>query len=308
MKERMKILQNEVDILQFESAEKDRDLVDIVQKKAKANAQRDKYRTESNREELKFRGKLSTIGQLINQGDKLNLIINSLQKEMNNLIYEYEHACESRNYMGIQLIDRNDELCILYEKSNIQENILKNGEQKIREKEEQIRMIELELKERQRQFKVVDKQVPEVPKLAEKVLELEEELNSKKMEVQELSEKLEDPKKHPNAVDLPGEDPDEEALLAKIHVLEERLNNKKEALLEKELVYEEVSNLAEKLRTQALDGRKTTLEVAEKINEYKARRTELSRKMLATVSELSMFQSKTLKLQQEKEEKEAVLE
>ena len=44
---------------------------------------------------------------------------------MNNLIYEYEHACESRNYMGIQLIDRNDELCILYEKSNIQENILK---------------------------------------------------------------------------------------------------------------------------------------------------------------------------------------
>lgn len=90
-------------------------------------------------------------------------------------------------------------------------------------------------------------------------------------------------------------------------MLEERLNNKKEALLEKELVYEEVTNLAEKLRTQALDGRKTTLEVAEKINEYKARRTELSRKMLATVSELSMFQSKTLKLQQEKEEKEAVL-
>jgi len=107
---------------------------------------------------------------------------------------------------------------------------------------------------------------------------------------------------------LPGEDPDQEALLAKIHVLEERLNNKKEALLEKELVYEEVSNLAEKLRTQALDGRKTTLEVAEKINEYKARTTELSRKMLATVSELSMFQSKALKLQQEKEEKEQLLD
>lgn len=105
-----------------------------------------------------------------------------------------------------------------------------------------------------------------------------------------------------------GEDPDSEALQAKIQVLEERLNNKKEALLEKELVYEEVGNLAEKLRTQALEGRKSTLEIAEKINEYKARTSELSRKMLATVSELSMFQSKALKLQQEKEEKEAVLE
>ena len=74
------------------------------------------------------------------------------------------------------------------------------------------------------------------------------------------------------------------------------MNNKKESLLEKELVYEEVTNLAEKLRTKALDGRKSTLEIAEKINEYKARTAELSRKMLATVSELSMFQSKALKL------------
>ena len=39
---------------------------------------RDKLRSDLNREELKFRQKLSTIGQLINQGDKLNLIINSL--------------------------------------------------------------------------------------------------------------------------------------------------------------------------------------------------------------------------------------
>lgn len=108
-------------------------------------------------------------------------------------------------------------------------------------------------------------------------------------------------------MELKGEDPDEEPLKAKIQVLEERLNNKKEMLLEKELVLEEVSNLAEKLRKQALDGRKSTLEIAEKINEFKARTTELSRKMLATVSELSMFQSKALKLQQEKDEKEDML-
>ena len=250
---------------------------------------RDSLRNELNRCDLQFRQKLSTIEQKINHGDKLNLIINSLQNEMNDLITNYEHACESRNYMGIQLIDRNDELCILYEKSNIQENILKNGEQKIREKEEKIRMIELEKKERERQLNVVRKQIPEVPKMAKEVIRLNEELEAKKEEVQELSQIIEDPEKHPNAHHLEGEDPDQKALLAKIHVLEERLNNKKEALLEKELVYEEVSNLAEKLRTQALDGRKTTLEVAEKINEYKARTTELSRKMLATVSELSMF-------------------
>ena len=91
-------------------------------------------------------------------------------------------------------------------------------------------------------------------------------------------------------------------------MLEERLNNKKEALLEKELVYEEVSNLAEKLRTQALDGRNTTLQINEKINEYRARTNDLARKLYAAVSEVSMLQSKALKLQQEKEEKQQILD
>ena len=210
--------------------------------------------------------------------------------------------------MGIQLIDRNDELCILYEKSNIQEQILKNGEQKIREKEEKIKMINLELKERQRQLNVVRKLVPQVPKLAEQVKGLHNKKEAEIKNVNHLSGLLENPERHPNRKDLEGEDPDQDALTAKIQVLEERLNNKKEALLEKELVYEEVSNLAEKLRTQALDGRKTTLEINEKINEYRARTNDLARKLYASVSEVSMLQSKALKLQQEKEEKEQTLE
>lgn len=51
---------------------------------------RDKQRTELNKKQYTFKLKQSVIGQKINESDKLNLIINSLQKEMNNLIYEYE--------------------------------------------------------------------------------------------------------------------------------------------------------------------------------------------------------------------------
>ena len=135
---------------------------------------------------------------------------------MNDLIYRYEMACEARNYMGIQLIDRNDELCILYEKSNIQENILKNGEQEIRQKEEQIRMDNLELKERQRQLEVIRKQIPLVPVLAEEVIDLKSKLDKQKEKVEFYSEMLENPTSHPHWRDLGGEDPDEEALNAKI--------------------------------------------------------------------------------------------
>ena len=47
------------------------------------------------------------------------MITLSLQNDMLEIRKHYEAACESRNYMGVQLIDRNDELCILYEKNNI---------------------------------------------------------------------------------------------------------------------------------------------------------------------------------------------
>ena len=128
MKERIKILQNEVEILRNESSEKDRSLIDIKHQLQKEINLRDKLRADLNKRVAIYKTKKDVIGQKINEGDKLNLIINSLQKEMNDLIYKYEMACESRNYMGIQLIDRNDELCIYYEKCNIQENRLKDGE------------------------------------------------------------------------------------------------------------------------------------------------------------------------------------
>lgn len=89
---------------------------------------RDTKRAELNKLEFWYKEKMAISAQKGNEGDKLNLIISSLEKDMNTLTQDYESACEQRNQLGIQLIDRNDELCILYEKSNIHENILKNGE------------------------------------------------------------------------------------------------------------------------------------------------------------------------------------
>lgn len=57
--------------------------------------------------------------------EKQNGVINALEREMLRLKAMYEAAVEQRNFAGVQLIDRNDELCVLYEKSNIQETTLK---------------------------------------------------------------------------------------------------------------------------------------------------------------------------------------
>jgi len=136
------------------------------------------------------------------------MIIMSLEKEMRNLRRQYEQACASRNYTGIQLIDRNDELCILYEKSNIQENTSRNGEMEIKRMEDEIRMIKIEINEVKRKIDVSRKHIEQVPQLADKVIQLKNELELEKEKERTLAEELENPANLNRWRELKGEDPD----------------------------------------------------------------------------------------------------
>ena len=308
MKEKIKILQNEVEILKNESLAKDRALQRERLAHQTAQLARDQLRLDTNRNMAVYRKKQESVEQQIVEIDKLNSIINGMEKEMLHLKKRYELAVESRNYTGVQLIDRNDELCILYEKANVQEQTLKQGEIALTAKEEGLRGLRLQVAELQRQIEVTRKHIPNMPEYAAKIVQLQKDLKEEHEVVDALCKNLEDPSNLGRWRELGGDDPDAEQLAAKIQVLEERLNEKKEQLLEKELVLEEVTALSDKLRTQANEGRTDTLKLAKRVNEFQARIKEVTRKMMATVSELSMYQATALKLQQEKHDQEQALE
>lgn len=62
MKERIKILQNEVEILRNESSEKDRALVDIRHQVQKEIYKRDSLRADLNKKDFVYKSKQSIIG------------------------------------------------------------------------------------------------------------------------------------------------------------------------------------------------------------------------------------------------------
>jgi len=308
MKEKIKILNNEVEILRNESIGKDKVLSKERAAHQTSQAQRDSLRLDTNKAQAEYKKKQEMVEQQIVEIDKLNSIINGLEKDMLRLKSQYETSVEARNFTGVQLIDRNDELCILYEKANLQEQTMKTGEIAIQQKDEDIRMLKLQLGEVQRQIAVTRNVLPEGPDLANKIQQLQQDLNMEKAITDQLCKDLENPGNTERWRELQGDDPDSEQLLAKIQVLEQRLNDKKEKLLEKELVLEEVSTLTGKLRKQAGSGREETLNLAQKVNEYQAKIREVTRKMMATVSELSMYQATAMKLQQEKKLRETEYE
>merc|ERR1711920_54547 len=130
-----------------------------------------------------------------------------------------------------------------------------------------------------------------------------EQVSSVRKRTDDLSKELENPKSSLRKWrKLGGEDLDSQKLRVKIHDLEERLNDKKESLLEKELILEEVTALSDKLRQQAADGRQGTMELSQKVNTFQARIKDVTRKMMATVSELSMHQATAHKLERERDD------
>ncbi|KDO30765.1 hypothetical protein SPRG_04666 [Saprolegnia parasitica CBS 223.65] len=282
MKEKIKILHNEVEVLRNESLAKDKALTKERLAHQTAQCSRDSLRLDTNKCHELYRIKQEQVEQQIVQIDKLNSIINVTEKDMLRLKKQYEIAVEARNSTGVQLIDRNDELCILYEKCNIQAKTLTDGELAIQEKEQQSRMLHIKLLDMERQIETIRKKVPLVPEYASKVLSIQHELKQERIVTEMMCRDLETPK---NA--------------------ERSVQPQKGMLLEKELVLEEVTNLSDKLRAQAADGRGDTLQLAKKVNTFQVKIKETTRKMMATVSELSMFQATAMKLQQEKHDHEA---
>lgn len=300
MKEKIKILHNEVEVLRNESLAKDKALVKEKLAHSTAQCSRDSLRLDTNKCHEQYRLKQEQVEQQIVEIDKLNGIITATEKELLRLKKKYELAVDARNATGVQLIDRNDELCILYEKSNLQEKALNEGEIGLTRKDQEIRMLNIELGDIQRQVENARRLLPHLPRLAQCILELQEDLRQEKDVTELLCRDLETPKNSERWRQLDGDDPDEEQLANKMAFLEDRYHHKKEQLLEKELVLEEVTSLSNKLRAQAMERRGETLELAKRVNDFQSKIKETTRKMMAIVSELSMYQATAMKLQQEK--------
>ena len=303
LNEKMKILKTEMDILDSELSEIYNKILDKDKDLNKMSAKHNALKQEINQYGLKNLKYKEEITKLTNENEKLHSIINSIENEMVSFRVDYELACESRNYTGIQLIDRNDELCIFYEKIHHIETRINELYKKILEKEAVVKRSAVEVKEIERFIEVNRKKIPEIPELSNKIKELDTELKILNQTLEKLIKYVENPENNLKN-ELPGEDLDINYLKLKYDQLTEFLNEKKEKLLEKELINDEINEIAEKLRKKALEDRGKNLKISKEINEHEIKLNDITRKNIASTSELSMFQAILTKLESTKREKE----
>jgi hypothetical protein len=150
----------------------------------------------------------------------LNGHIDSAEAEMLKQKNRYEQSVKERNAAGVQLLDRNDEICILYERINIQKEVLAKGEELLLEKEDEIRRLNIILNDLNRTVLLEKQKKPKLIQNEDLVKKLEDENRQLDKVLVKLGNEMEnsdDPKRRRN---LGGADLPQESLNKRIRKLE----------------------------------------------------------------------------------------
>lgn len=166
------------------------------------------------------------IAQHLSRIDTLNQVINATEEDMLVLKTRFEQAAKDRNAVGMQVLDRNDELCILYEKLNIQVDTLDKGQEELSGREDEIRKLGIVKSSTKREVELLKTLRPKVAQVQENLEKVHNELDATRYRVLELSSKMESPEDPERSRYLKGKDPERNVLVDKIRKLEERLADK----------------------------------------------------------------------------------
>ena len=103
--------------------------------------------------------------KLTQQIQKLEGIINEAEKEREKLKKDHDDAIQQRDTLGTQLIRRNDELALLYEKIKILQSTLSKGETQYKERLEDIRLLQFTIADLKSELRIVKKSASQISDL-----------------------------------------------------------------------------------------------------------------------------------------------
>merc|ERR1719171_47708 len=139
MKKKFKIMYHQIEQLKEEIKEKDSQLIKEHFEHHRVSKDSEKIKDNLDKATKKQKHLQQVVDQQRAEIKKLEATIQEAEVERQNQRKEYEGVSSERNILGTQLIRRNEELALLYEKIKIQESTLKKGETQYRHRLEEIK-------------------------------------------------------------------------------------------------------------------------------------------------------------------------
>merc|ERR1712072_388632 len=289
MKKKFRIMYHQIEQLKEEIKEKDSQLIKEHFEHHRVSKDSEKIRDNLDKATKKQTHLQNVVDQQRAEIKKLEATIQEAEVDRNSQKRKYEEIISERDILGTQLIRRNDELALLYEKIKIQQSTLQNGEIQYKERLEEFRTLRIKIASLKREVGIAMQQVVSIDDLKREVYQLQRELLQERTKVKALSEELENPMNVHRWRKLEGSDPATYEMIQKVKTLQKRLIAKTEEVVEKDLLIQEKEKLYVELKN--ILARQPGPEVAEQLSVYQTNLREKTKQMKAMAAELNMYQA-----------------
>ena len=289
LEKKKKIMQHQIDQFKEDIVLKDNELIKEKKRDSELSANDQELKVAI--EKLKNKAEKLESGNRESEKDiqRLKYIITEVEQERLKLEKDLELVTNERDILGTQLIRRNDELDLLYEKIKIYTSTLKKGETQYNERLADITLKKTNIIELKRKVKDRTKLAESVISLKKERQQLEKEVLEEKIKVKALSEEIENAMNVHRWRKLEGTDPELYELITKIHTLQRRLIGKKDDVTTRQQQLEDLEKRYEALK-KAL-ARQPGPESQEQLGMYQKTLTEKNRQMRNMEHELAVYRA-----------------
>ncbi|CAH8521683.1 unnamed protein product [Heterobilharzia americana] len=304
MKRKLKILSHQIAQLKDDIATRDATLVKETMERQKIEKDKEQLMKDLEKMKAQIIENRAYIEAQEAEESKLLKIVTEADNERVKEKKEHEQVVSERDVLGSQLVRRNDELALLYEKIRIQQSILNKGEAQYNERLNDLNLLKQEVRKLRREKALLQATATKVEDLKVEINRIQRNLLKERSRAKALEEELQNPinvhrwrKLEIYYFDtwrefefLPqGSDPSTYEMIQKIQALQKRLISKTEEVVEKELLIQEKEKIYIELKH--ILARQPGPEVAEQLNVYQSIIKDKTKQMKAMTAEMNVYES-----------------
>lgn len=243
LKQKLKMLAYQIEQLKEDISGKETGLKRCEATLAKCHKKTEQLKADIQAAQAKLSDARADITALRQEEARLNRIIHEGDIARQKLRKELESLMNERDVVGAQLVRRNDEISLLYEKIRILEITLHRGERQYEQKREDIRLLRLEIIRLRKEKNLLSKGIENMTDLRLEVFNIERELGRERLRVRALEEALETPLNVHRWRKLQGTDPESVHLTQKLRLLQKKVLSQSETIIFKDRELKETKNL-----------------------------------------------------------------
>ncbi|XP_072932969.1 cilia- and flagella-associated protein 58-like [Epargyreus clarus] len=286
LKQKLKMLAYQIEQLKEDISGKESGLKTCEGALAKCNKKNEQLRSELQAGVVKLSEARADITALRQEEARLNRIVQEGDTARAKLMKELEGLMNERDVVGAQLVRRNDEISLLYEKIRILEVTLHRGERQYEQRVEDIRLLRLEIIRLRKEKNLLSKGIENMTDLRLEVFNLERELGRERLRVRALEEALETPLNVHRWRKLQGTDPESVRLTQKLRLTQKKVLAQSEMLVLKERELKETKNLYSAVKDML--ALQPSPEIQQTLNRTQRALAQRTTKMKCLIAELSM--------------------